>query len=479
MRLKWYCDSTRYQSRLCLLVLACLWVFRPAWAAESEPAPKRPNILLLMTDNQRSSALGCAGNTIIQTPNIDRLAAEGVRFENAFCTTSICAASRASIFTGQYRRTHGYTFNTPPLSRQAMQNSYPALLRAAGYRTGFVGKFGIGAQDGAADQMFDFFRRAIACDTRSPYYRKVDDGTRKHLTRINGDRAIAFLRSCRDDKPFCLSVSFSAPHPEDDNPQQYVYDRVYQDLYADVTIPPPSVSHPRYFERLPDFIKNSMNRHRWFRRFDTPEKYQEMIKSMYRMITGVDAQVGRIMAELERLGLHENTVVIFTSDNGIMVGEHGLTGIWLMYEGSIRVPLVIYDPRLGAPRRAAQVAQMALNIDLPATMLDLAGLEIPRGMQGRSLLPLLRGEPVRWRNDFFYEHLFQDGGKTIPGSEGVRSERWKYVRYFRRKPVYEQLFDLKSDPDEINNLRGDQRHQKTLESLRRRCDKLRPSVDGP
>ena len=438
---------------------------------------RRPNILFLMTDNQRWDALGCAGNPIIRTPNIDRLAAEGVRFENVFCTTSICAASRASIFTGQFRRTHGYTFTTPPLSRQAMRSSYPAVLRAAGYRTGFVGKFGVNVQDGAAkEEMFDVFRRAIAHGTGAPYYRKADDGTRKHLTRINGDRAIAFLQSCRRDQPFCLSVSFSAPHPEDDNPRQYIYDRSYEDLYQDVTIPPPRVSDPRYFERLPDFIKDSMNRHRWFRRFDTPEKYQEMIKSMYRMLTGVDAQVGRIMAELKRLGLDENTVVVFTSDNGIMTGEHGLTGIWLMYEGSIRLPLIVRDPRLDASRRGTRVGQMALNIDFPATMLDLAGVEIPKGMQGRSLAPLLRGEPVRWRNEFFYEHLFQDREKTIPGSEGVRTERWKYVRYFRRQPVHEQLFDLKNDPDEIRNLANDERHRETLESLRRRCDELRPSV---
>ena len=442
-----------------------------------QQASPRPNIVFLMTDNHRWDLLGCAGNSVIKTPNIDRLAERGVMFSNSFCTTSICAATRASILTGEYRREHGYTFTMPPLTVQHLDRSYPALLKRAGYRTGFVGKLGVEVDPRAPARMFDFFRRRIASSTRNPYYRPAADGTVKHLSEINGDDAVEFIRSSTGDQPFCLSVSFSAPHPEDDNLRQYVFDRRYRDLYETDHIAPPPASDHRHFHQLPGFIQVSMSRQRWFRRFDTPEKYQRMMKGMYRMITGVDVQVGRIMAELENRGLDDNTVVIFTGDNGIMVGEHGLTGIWLMYEGSIRKPLIVSDPRLERSRQGATVDGMALSFDCPVTMLDLAGINAPPEMRGRSLLSLVRGEAVDWRKDFFYEHLYER--ETIPKSEGVRTERYKYVRYFERNPVYEQLFDLDADPNETTNLATDPALESVLQALRSRCDEGRDSVGGP
>ena len=450
----------------------------PAAASmRGQSVSRRPNIVFLMTDNHRWDLLGCAGNEIIQTPNIDRLAERGVRFTNSFCTTSICAATRASILTGEFRREHGYTFTMPPMSVQRMDRSYPALLKQSGYRTGFVGKLGVEVDPRAPERMFDFYRRRIASSTRNPYYREADDGTVKHVTTINGDDAVEFIRTSSQDQPFCLSVSFSAPHPEDDHIDQYIFDRELRALYEQDVIPPPPIPDNQYFRQLPGFIQVSMSRQRWFRRFDTPEKYQRMMKGMYRLITGVDRQVGRIAAELERQGFEDNTVVIFTGDNGIMIGEHGLTGIWLMYEGSIRKPLIIADPRLGGSRHAVTAEQMTLSFDCPATMLDLAGIPIPEQMRGRSLVPLMRGETVDWRDDFFYEHLYER--ETIPKSEGVRTERFKYVRYFERNPVYEQLFDLAADPNEITSLVGDPKHGATLRALRARCDELRDSVGGP
>lgn len=445
--------------------------------ARGQSSQRPPNIVFLMTDNHRWDLLGCMGNEIIETPHIDRLAERGVRFANAFCTTSICAATRASILTGEFRREHGYTFTMPPMNLQRLDGSYPALLRAAGYRTGFVGKLGVEVDPRAPERLFDFFRRRIASSTANPYYRESSDGSVKHLTTINGDDAVEFIRTNRSDQPFCLSVSFSAPHPEDDNLEQYIYDRRYRDLYEESYIPPPPASEHRYFHDLPGFIQVSMSRQRWFRRFDEADKYQRMMRGMYRLITGVDAQVGRIAAELENRGFADNTVVVFTGDNGIMVGEHGLTGIWLMYEGSIRKPLIISDPRLAKSRQGAVVEQMALSLDCPVTMLDLAGIEAPQAMRGRSLVPLLEGDAVEWRKDFFYEHLYER--ETIPKSEGVRTERFKYVRYFERNPVYEQLFDLATDPNEVKNLASDPRHERTLATLRARCDELRDSVGGP
>jgi len=445
---------------------------------------KRPNILFLLTDNHRQDALGCYGNPIIQTPNVDRLARQGLRFTNTFCTTSICAATRASILTGQYRRSHGYTFSRPPMTIQAMRESYPALLKKAGYRTGFVGKMGIDLEKGAAEEMFDFHRFAIANNKGKPYYRRAPDGTIKHMTRINGDRAIEFLKSSKETQPFCLSVSFSAPHPEDDNPDQYIYDQDLKNLYVDATIPPPPVSESRHFEALPEFIRVSMGRERWFRRFDTAEKYQRMMKAMYRLITGVDIQVGRILDEIKKLGIEDNTVIVFTSDNGLLTGEHGLTGIWLMYDPSIRLPLVIYDPRLAEARRGKVVSELALDIDFAPMLLALAGVETPRAMQGRSLAPLLEGQVQNWPTDFFYEHYFRAPWRktnkgNIPRSVGVRGERWKYVYYFDEKPTYEQLFDLKNDPHEANNLASTPDHRKTLEAMRHRMEVLQARGGPP
>ena len=449
-------------------------------AAASMPgqtSARPPNIVFLMTDNHRWDLLGCEGNEIIQTPNIDRLAERGTRFTNTFCTTSICAATRASILTGDFRREHGYTFTMPAMSVQRMDRSYPALLKQAGYRTGFVGKLGVEVDPRAPGRMFDFYRRRIASSTRNPYYREAADGQVKHVTTINGDDAVEFIRTSSQDRPFCLSVSFSAPHPEDDHIDQYIFDKELQALYEQDVIPPPPIPDDEYFHRLPGFIQVSMSRQRWFRRFDTPEKYQRMMKGMYRLITGVDGQVGRIVAELERRGLDDNTVIIFTGDNGIMIGEHGLTGIWLMYEGSIRKPLIIADPRLDQSRHGSTVEQMTLSFDCPVTMLDLAGVPVPAQMRGRSLVPLMRGETADWREDFFYEHLYER--ETIPKSEGVRTERFKYVRYFERNPLYEQLFDLEADPNEVTNLAEDPAYETTLRTLRARCDELRDSVGGP
>ncbi|MED5586837.1 MAG: sulfatase [Verrucomicrobiota bacterium] len=469
--------------RIPVLLLILVFSFFPHSGRGREPAPKRPNLVFLMTDNQRRDALGCYANPVIKTPNIDRLAAQGFRFTNAFCTTSICAATRATILTGRHRRSHGYTFEKPPMTLAAMAQSYPAILKSAGYHTGFVGKIGVRLKAGVSEEMFDFFKANQASSTRQPYYRKSKEGTLRHLTSINGDHAIDFLRGASATRPFCLSVSFSAPHPEDDNSEQYIFDHALTDLYRDVVIPAPPVSQPRHFAQLPGFLRVSMSRQRWFRRFDTPDKYQKMMKAMYRMITGVDIQVGRILAEIRKLGLEENTIIIYTSDNGLLAGEHGLTGIWLMYEPSIRLPLIIHDPRQPQAARGKTVPGLALDVDFGPTLLDFAGVEVPDAMQGRSLVPLLKGKVAGWPQDFFYGHYFRPSWlrtnkDNIPSSEGLRSERWKYVHYFDEKPPYEQLFDLKADPHEINNLAGDPGHAETLEILRRRLALLRDKA-GP
>ena len=417
--------------------------------------------------------MGCAGNPIVYTPNMDRLAGEGVRFANAFVTTSICAASRASFFTGLHERTHQLTFGTPPLRSEFVAMSYPVLLREAGYRTGFVGKFGVGMGRTDRNRMFDVCRPL----GRSPYLKKQPDGSLRHVTDLAGDEAIDFLRSCKRDRPFCLSVSFNAPHAEDKDPKQYIWPQSVDHLYRSVTIPTPKTADPAFFESQPEFLKQSLSRTRWHWRFETSEKAQNMTKGYYRMISGVDAVIGRILAELERLKLRENTVIIFSSDNGYFLGERGFAGKWLMYEESIRVPLIVSYPGMRKERHGVCVEQMALNVDVAPTILGLAGVDVPAKMQGRSLAPLLKGEKTPWRSDFFYEHLFKT--KRIPKTEGVRTERWKYIRYFQQQPAHEELYDLAIDSHEERNLADDRRHQERLASLRKRCDELRDQYGGP
>ena len=432
-------------------------------------AQERPNLLFILSDDHRNDFLGCAGHPVVRTPHLDELAREGVRFSQAFVTTSICAASRASILTGLTERTHGFTFGTPPLASEFARASYPFLLRRAGYQTGFVGKFGMRAARADIDAMFESFVPL----NRNPYFKEQEDGSLRHLSEITGDHAIRFLDRRDPARPFCLSVSFNAAHAEDgDKENHYPWPRATDGLYEDIPMPAPRLNLPGDFESQPGFLKESLNRERWFWRWDTEEKYQRNVRAYYRMITGLDHVIGRILAELERLGLRENTIVVFTGDNGYYKGSRGFAGKWSHYEESLRVPLILHDPRLPRESRARVIERMALNIDIASTLLDYAGLEIPAAWQGRSLRPLAEGEGGgEWRRDFFCEHLFDHAG--IPKWEGVRGQRWVYARYFEEEPPFEFLHDLQDDPLQRRNLADEARHRSVLEAMRERCDELR------
>lgn len=417
----------------------------------------RPNIVFLLTDDQRWDALGCMGNPVIRTPNVDRLAAQGVVFERNFVTTSICMTSRASIFTGLYARCHGIHDFATPLKPVDFERSYPALLREAGYRTGFIGKYGVG--NAMPADRFDYWR---GFPGQGRYFEREGG---EHLTSTIGRQAVEFIRGSRPERPFCLSVSFKAPHAQDPDPRQYLYDPALETLYSDVKVPVPKTAAPEYFERQPEFLRASEGRNRWGWRFDSPERYQEMVKGYYRLITGVDMAVGRILEALAEAGCAENTVIIFTSDNGYFLGERGMADKWLAYEESIRTPLVVYDPR--RPGGGRRRREMSLNIDLAPTMLELAGLRAPAGMQGRSLVPLLGAGGPEWRREWFYEHHFEYKGR-IPRSEGIRTERWKYIRYIDAQPVREEVYDLRSDPLEERNLAGEAQMAGQVAALRER-----------
>ena len=432
----------------------------------ADEAKNRVNILFFLVDDQRNDTLGCAGHPIVKTPVIDRLAAGGVRFRNAFVTSSICAASRASIFTGLTERTHGYTFGKPPVPASYSQTSYPILLKHAGYRTGFVGKYGV-SMDVSPVRMFDEF-----AEQAPPYLRNG-----RHIDDINTERAIEFLNRSSKKQPFCLSVSFSSVHADDENhipgrKGHYPVIDAVKDMYQDVEIPAPRLTDPAIFENLPEFLKASMNRQRYFWRWDTPEKYQENMRAYFAMISGVDHMIGRILNELKAQGLADKTVVIYASDNGYYMGERGFAGKWSHFEQSLRIPLIIYDPRLPATKRGRVPNAMALNIDIPATLLDYAGARIPKHYQGRSLVPLMRGDKIGvLRTDFFCEHLMDL--KDLPKWEGVRGQRYVYARYFEQTPPYEFLHDLEVDPDQLTNFVSNLQYHNILAQMRKRCDELK------
>lgn len=438
----------------------------------NNPSNKRqPNIIMLVTDDHRADALGCAGNPVIQTPNMDNLAANGVRFTNAFVTTSICCSSRASIFTGQWTSRHGIKDFATHFSDEALAQTYPMLLRQAGYRIGFIGKYGVGPKKDLPIDKYDYWK---GFPGQGRYEHKDENGNYKHLTQIMGEQAIEFLQGCSEDHPFCLSVSFKAPHVQDSDPRQFIYDRAYSDLYKDVIIPTPETAHPRYFDALPEFLRNSEARRRWNIRFPDNEKYQESVRSYYRLIYGVDVVIGKIRNQLKQLNLDDNTVIMLIGDNGFYLGEYGLAGKWFPHELSIRVPLIVYDPRAAGKHRGLTPDMMALNVDIAPTILELANLNVPEQIQGRSLVPLLKGKKPRWRTEFFYEHPFEH--KTIAKSVALRTQRYKYTRYTDYD--YEELYDLENDPAETINLAKDEKYQKTLSSLRKRCRELAKKVEG-
>jgi len=427
--------------------------------------PNRPNLLFVLTDDQRWNALGCMGDHNVQTPQIDRLARMGVLFRNHFVTTSVCCVSRASIFTGQYERRHGIGEFSKPFTSSQWAQSYPALLRRHGYYTGFIGKFGVGNDAAVADMAgeFDYWRGLAGQGGK--YFIEPADPTQTHATARMGSQALEFIRRCPANQPFCLSISFTAPHARDHLPREYTPDQRDESLYSGQIIPEPPTATDAYFQLLPKSVQTSEARTRWHWRFGTPEKFQRNTKDYYRLISGIDREVGRILNALQVRGLASNTVVIFTSDNGYFLGDRGLADKWFMYEESLRDPLIIYDPRQPASSRGRSEDAMTLNIDFAPTMLDLAGITPPAAMQGRSLMALVENQhPTDWRKEFFYEHHYAP--EIIPASEGVRTERWAYIRWINERPLIEELYDLHSDPLEGHNLAGNFDYTQILAQLR-------------
>ncbi len=427
---------------------------------------RRPNIVFLLADDMRNDVIAAHGNPIIQTPNLDQLARQGVSFRNAYVTTPVCAISRASIFTGEFERRHGINDFATDFDAATLARTYPAMLRAAGYRSGFIGKYGVGDHPPAGG--FDYWRGFAG---QGQYLQQDSAGQPIHLTALMAQQAVAFIQSQARNKPFVLSVSFKAPHVQDEGPQPFIVDPADASLYAGVTMPVAATAADKYWMSFPQFFRdNNLGRMRWQSLFSTPDMYQASVRGYYRLVTGMDRAIGQIRDALHARGLDSNTVIIFSSDNGFLLGELGLSHKWFGFEPSVRVPLIISDPRLESGHDGHTQTEVALNIDLAPTMLALAGVAPPPQMQGQSLLPLVRGETPTWRTDFLFEHLYPE--PTIRRSAGVVGGRYKYLRYLDPTPNYESLYDLATDPNETTDLARDARYQSVLETLRQRYDAL-------
>lgn len=430
------------------------------------PASPRPNFVFFLTDDQRWDGMSCAGNEILQTPHMDRISEGGMRFENMFVTTALCGPSRACFLTGNYSHKHDLRRNGLSLSLSHV--TFPEILKRAGYETAFIGKWH--NTDRGRKRGFDYY---FGFSGQGRYYNPLiaenegpDIEYPGHITDILADKAIAYLEKERS-RPFCLLVWFKAPH------RSFRPAERFKDLYKDIEIPKPVNFHDDYAGR-PDAVKNANMR---IGDFDDIPDYQTFVKDYYRCLAGVDENLGRILDAIEKQGLTEDTMVLYSGDNGFFIGEHHFFDKRFMYEESIRVPLLVRFPRMVPAGSSA--SEMALNVDVAPTILDVAGVDPPAsGMDGKSLKPLLQGRKTEWRKDFLYEYYEYPGPHSGKKNRGVRSERWKYIHFFEEPQEYE-LYDLANDPHEMLNLINDPEYAGVVEHLRKRMLELRMELNDP
>jgi len=417
------------------------------------------NIVLFYADDWTMKVLG-ALNPDVHTPNIDNMAKNGMLFKRNCVTTSICWISRNTLATGLYSAVH----KTLKIANDNMFNKtvpwletlYP-LLKRNGYFTGLVGKWHAPTPREFMTKTFDVFESYFG----SHWMKR--GGQKRHVTDLNGQHALRFLKKRPKNKKFSLTVSFFATHAEDGNikePYQPMPESM--NLYANTTIPRPKTATQEHWDRMPWFFDHrNEGRRRWKHRFDTDDNYQEKIKNMYRMATEVDAVVGAVIEELKEQGIYNKTLLVFTTDNGNLQGEHGLAEKWYPFEESVRVPLVIQDPRMPKSVQGTHNDDFTLSVDLAPTLLRAAGIEPPKFMQGRDMAQLYL-DPVEakrtWRQDFFYEwtqgnpvnSVGHNAYFHIPAVYALIRKDYKYFYWPQVK--YEQLFHIEKDAFEENDL---------------------------
>jgi N-acetylglucosamine-6-sulfatase len=437
-------------------------------------------VVVVLVDDLRWDELGCTGHPFVRTPHIDRIAYEGARFRNAFCTTPLCSPVRASLLTGRYPHNHGIVDNTNRSAQSHRLMTFPRLLHQNGYETGYVGKWHMGNDDSPRPG-FDYWVSMKGQGTSfDPVLNENGRQTKSegHTTDVLNDRAVGFLRRSRS-KPFCLYIAHKALHPElvqyddgsisDPGAAQFMPAERHETLYADAPVPrrlnvldtlddKPALS--REIPGLPPLSRETGTSDR-------------TIRDRLRMLAAVDEGVGQIFDVLEESSQLDKTAIVFTSDHGYWYGEHGLSvERRLAYEEAIRIPLFFrYPPWIDAGQL---IDDFALSIDLAPTLLDLAGVKTDYRFDGRSLAPLLQGKTARdWRNSFLIEY---DTDTVFPrvlnmGYKALRTDRYKYIRYLDLEGM-DELYDLRNDPYEMQNLIDDSKHRAELERLRIELDSL-------
>ena len=433
-----------------------------------------PNILFIMSDDHAAHAMSCYGSVINETPQLDRIAQGGMRFDNCFCTNSICTPSRATILTGTYNHINGATTLATPLDNDVL--TFSKLLQAHGYQTAFVGKWHLGQGPKHEPKGFDFWR---VLPGQGLYHdpemidregRRVFQG---YVTDLITDMSLEWLRTRDKARPFCLLCNHKAPH------RHWEPDAKHMQMYRDVKIPEPETFDDDYANRASAAEAATMRVARDLNRrdlkADPPEgltveeekswKYQRYIKDYLRVVASVDDNVGRLLDYLEEEGLTEDTVVIYTSDQGFFLGDHGWFDKRFMYEESLRMPFIVRYPR---EIKAGTVNDdIMLNVDFAPTFLDFAGIDVPEEFQGRSFRPLLRGQtPSDWRQSMYYRYWMHKAHHNVYAHYGVRTKRYKLIYYYNDAlgqpgaidetyaPEWE-LFDLEEDPYELNSVYDD------------------------
>ena len=431
------------------------------------------NIIIFYPDDWRHDDLGDT-NTILQTPFFSRLAKEGIRFTYNAVTTSICWISRATLFSGQWVSGHTSTYlSRPTFASDATRwsKTWPSILQRAGYWVGHVGKWQYHDVNGYKNKVFNY-----SSFFEGYMWQATDDGTKRHVADRAGLEAIKFLRERPKDKPFALTVAFYPPKgifDENDCP------RTSTQFYDNVSIPEPYDRNMAY-QSLPPFLQDNRTeaRSRYLYRFETHGTFLSSMRAQYSMISHIDSVCEEVTEELRRQGAYDNTVIIVTADNGEFHAWHALADKWYPYQESIRVPLIIKDPRIPKDKRGTLDDSFTLNVDLAPTILGAAGLDTPVEMQGRDIGDLYLGKPKStgpWRSEFYYE--FPDINGKIPPSYALIQKKWKYIRW--PKHQYEQLFDLEADPLEFQNLVENHSYFKVKGMMQDRLVKLRHDVFAP
>jgi arylsulfatase A-like enzyme len=462
------------------LFVACVAVLLTAVvAAAAEPAP-RPNVLFILCDDLRPDALGCYGSRHVKTPRIDALAADGVRFANAFCTTSLCSPSRASILTGRYAHAHGVRNNFTELPTALPH--WPGRLHDAGYATAYVGKWHMGEENDAPRPGFDWFvshtGQGKYFDTEWNVNGERREAPPGYYTTVVTDYALDWLKRQQADRPWALCVGQKAPH------SFYFPEEKYARAFDDVRVPYPQSAFQ--LDDKPDWIRQRLSTWHgiygslfdWRKkapdaRPEAVKDFENMVHAYWGTVLSVDDSVGRLVDYLKQSGQLDNTIVVFMGDNGLLEGEHGMVDKRTMHEPSIRIPLVARGP--GLPHGKV-VERQVLTLDVAPSLLDACGVPPITDIDGRSWMKLVAGDDPDWRTEWFYEYNYEKQFPYTPNIRGIRTDRWKFIRYphgdgspDRHLP---ELYDLAADSGELVNLAADPAHAATRADLERRLTAL-------